>query len=255
MSIALTNGATLKGQISSTAAIHVTKAGSDAVKAAAAGEKTSDAWTSYQNTSFPIGHYFDIGQVANRIQSNTFNTVDVSVDDGSTWTVTGDGILNNVTLADADSITADYPVTLKLSGTLTVDGQEIDLNAAPAAPTEEQPEVEAADADAAPVDQSEDINAAESRPILKMLPLPNRPTKLLSRSMSPPSRLPLATPSATSPSWSTIPPRLSPIPIRAAVPAVLAALAALAALVAPAAPVVLAAARRLTRSGTRARIS
>lgn len=37
--------------------------------------------------------------------------------------------------------------------------------------------------------------------------------------------------------------------------AVLAALAALAALVAPAAPVVLAAARRLTRSGTRARIS
>lgn len=95
MSVALTNGATLKGQISSTAAIHVTKAGSDAVKAAAAGEKTSNAWTSYQNTSFPIGHYFDIGQVANRIQSNTFNIVDVNVEDGSTWTVTGDGILNS----------------------------------------------------------------------------------------------------------------------------------------------------------------
>lgn len=147
MSIDLTNGSSLTGQISSTAAIHVTKAGSDAVKAAASGAKASDSWTEYQNTEFPIGHYFDIGQVANRIQSNTYNTIDVTVEDGSVWNVTGDGILNNIDLAQATSISADKPVTLRLSGDLTIAGEKVDLTAAP----EE-------DADAA--EQSED--AAEA---------------------------------------------------------------------------------------------
>ena len=102
MYVNLTNGTTLAGQISSTTAVHVTKTGSDAVKAAAPGEKASEGWTAYQNTSFPIGHYFDIGQVANMVKSNTYNTIDVNVDGTSVWNVTGDGILNNVTAASAD---------------------------------------------------------------------------------------------------------------------------------------------------------
>ena len=126
MSINLQDGATLKGQISSTAAIHVTKEGSDAVANAPSGQKASEDWLQYQNTSFPIGHYFDIGQVANTIQSNTFNTIDVNVESGSVWNVTGNGILNNVT-ADSDGIVAEAPVTLSVAGTLTLDGQVIDL--------------------------------------------------------------------------------------------------------------------------------
>lgn len=128
MTINLTGSSTLEGQISSTAAIHVTKAGSDAVKAAPAGKKASEDWLQYQNISFPIGHYFDIGQVANRIQSNTYNTIDVNVEPGSVWTVTGNGIVNNVTAA-SDGIVASTPVTLYVAGTLTLDGQPVDLTA------------------------------------------------------------------------------------------------------------------------------
>lgn len=122
--ITLSGKTTLKGQISSTAAIHVTKEGSDAIKAAPAGQKTSENWVKYQNTSFPIGHYFDIGQVANMVASNGFNTVDVVVKDSAKWNVTADGIVNNVTAASS-AIVADKAVTLTVQGTLTLDGKVV----------------------------------------------------------------------------------------------------------------------------------
>ena len=120
--ITLSGSTTLKGQISSTATIHVTKAGSDAIAAAPAGEKASEAWVQYQNCSFPIGQYYDIGQVANMVKSNGLNSVDVVIEDEAVWTVTADGIVRNVT-ASSNSIVADKPVTLTVEGTLTLDGQ------------------------------------------------------------------------------------------------------------------------------------
>ena len=122
--ITLAGSTTLKGQISSTAAIHVTKEGSDAIAAAPAGQKASENWVKYQNTSFPIGHYYDIGQVANKVASNGFNTVDVVVEDNAVWTVTADGIVNNVTAASS-AIKADKAVTLTVQGLLTLDGKII----------------------------------------------------------------------------------------------------------------------------------
>ena len=122
--ITLSGKTTLEGQISSTAAIHVTKEGSDAVKAAAAGAKASEDWVKYQNTSFPIGHYFDIGQVANKVSSNGLNTVDVIIEDEAVWTVTADGIVKNVTAASS-AIIADKPVTLIVEGVLTLDGKVV----------------------------------------------------------------------------------------------------------------------------------
>ena len=126
MTVNLTGDSTLTGQVSSTNAIHVTYKGSQAVKTAAV--KTSDDWTQYQNTSFTIAHYFDIGQVANRVQSNSLNTIDMNVEEGSHWNVTAEGILNNITLANAASISAETPVTIKVAGDLTIGDETIDLS-------------------------------------------------------------------------------------------------------------------------------
>lgn len=122
VNIVLNGGTTLDGQISSTAAIHVTKEGSDAVKAAPAGQKASESWLKYQLTSFPIGEYWNIGQVANKVYYNGVNTIDVTVADKAVWTVTADGIVNNVTAASG-AIVAKTPVTLTVTGTLTLDGK------------------------------------------------------------------------------------------------------------------------------------
>ena len=124
LKITLNGTTTLAGQISSTSAIHVTKEGSDAVKAAAAGQKASENWLKYQLTSFPIGEYWNIGQVANKVYTNGVNTIDVIVADKAVWTVTAGGIVNNLT-ADSDAIVAEAPVTLTVNGTLTLDGKVV----------------------------------------------------------------------------------------------------------------------------------
>jgi len=124
LKITLNGTTTLAGQISSTSAIHVTKEGSDAVKAAAAGKKASEDWLQYQLTSFSIGEYWNIGQVANKVYSNGVNTIDVTVADEAVWTVTAGGIVNNLT-ADSDAILAEVPVTLTVNGTLTLDGKVV----------------------------------------------------------------------------------------------------------------------------------
>lgn len=53
---------------------------------------------------------------------------DLSFDADSRWTVTGSTGVGNLTLADADCITAETPVTVKVYGTLTIDGQPVTEN-------------------------------------------------------------------------------------------------------------------------------
>lgn len=128
MTINLSGSTTLAGQISSTTAIHVTKAGSDAIKNAPAGAKASEAWLEHQNTEFPIGHYYDIGQVANKVASNTYNTIDVNITEDAVWTVTADGIVNNVSAASNAIVAAEgKTVTLSVAGTLTLDGTVVEI--------------------------------------------------------------------------------------------------------------------------------
>jgi hypothetical protein len=124
LDVNLSGSTTLTGMISSTDAIHVTKDGSDAIAAAAAGEKASEDWVQYQNTSFDISHYYDIGQVANKVNYNGFNDINVTLTGDATWSVTGDGIVNNLT-AKSDAITAEEDVIITVMGTLTLDGETI----------------------------------------------------------------------------------------------------------------------------------
>ena len=124
LAINLGKGASLTGMISATDAIHVTKEGSDAVKAAKAGEKASEDWLKYQLTSFKIGEYYNIGQVANRVFYNGNNNIDVTLTDDAVWNVTGSGIIRNLTAA-SKAITSDKAVTITVKGTLKLDGAVI----------------------------------------------------------------------------------------------------------------------------------
>ncbi len=61
-----------------------------------------------------------LGHVINRNYFNGYNMVNVTVNDQAVWNITGDAIVNNVTLAGADSVSAESPVTVTVYGTLTV---------------------------------------------------------------------------------------------------------------------------------------
>ena len=89
LNVTFGEGTTYSGAIASTAAIHVTYDGSQAVKAnggyAFDDEETAAAFAEqYQNTSFTIEEYWSIGQVANLVSDNGGNAVNV--------TLTGDAV-------------------------------------------------------------------------------------------------------------------------------------------------------------------
>ena len=124
VSVNLSGSTTLKGAISATSAIHVSKEGADAVAAAPAGAKASEKWLDYQLTSFSIGEYYNIGQVANKVFYNGYNDIDVTITDHAAWNVTADGIVKNLT-ASSNAVTADRAVTITVMGMLKLDGKVI----------------------------------------------------------------------------------------------------------------------------------
>ena len=104
LDVTIGSGATVNGAIASTAAIHVTKDGSDYVKntlhGAAVEDVTDATLLGFQNTSFTISDYFDIGQVANALYSNGGNKINVSVVGEGTWNVNGNSIIDTLEIAD-----------------------------------------------------------------------------------------------------------------------------------------------------------
>ena len=85
MELKLGEGATLDGAVASTAAVHVTYDGSAELKANGGDafetvEEAADFVKEYQNTYFDMTHYFDIGHVANLIDYNGGNDIDVTLE-------------------------------------------------------------------------------------------------------------------------------------------------------------------------------
>ena len=111
------------GAIASTAAIHVTCEGSELVKANG-GFAFDDAEAAaafagqYQNTYFTIDEYFSIGQVANLVNDNGGNAIDIALTDGAVWNVTGTSLIRSLT------ISGDSRVVIPEGVVLTVDGTE-----------------------------------------------------------------------------------------------------------------------------------
>lgn len=65
-----------------------------------------------------------LGHVVNQNYFNGYNQVNVTVENGAAWTVTGDSLVYNLT-ANSSDITATAPVTITVKGTLTLDGKAV----------------------------------------------------------------------------------------------------------------------------------
>ena len=110
------------GAIASTAAIHVTYEGSKAVKenggfAFDDAEEADVFADKYQNTYFTINEYWSIGQVANLVNSNGSNKINVTLADGAVWNVTATSLVDSLVIGDGCKVVVPEGVTL------TVDGQ------------------------------------------------------------------------------------------------------------------------------------
>ena len=125
LNVTLGEGATLKGAAASTAAIHVTYEGSTAVAAnkGFAAKNTEDAvyqtYLDAQNKEFTISEYYDIGQVANLINDNGANDINITLTNDAVWDVTGDSLIDTLT------IEGDAKVNLDASSSFIVKDKKI----------------------------------------------------------------------------------------------------------------------------------
>ena len=114
-------GATYSGAIAATSAIHVTYEGSQAVKAnggyAFDDEETAATFAEqYQNTSFTIEEYWSIGQVANLVNDNGANAVNVTLTDNAVWTVTGTSLFSSLTIEGDAQVVIPEGTVLSVNG-------------------------------------------------------------------------------------------------------------------------------------------
>ena len=120
------SGATYSGAIASTSAIHVTYEGSVLVKEN--GGFAFDNWeeacafaNEYQNTYFTINEYWSIGQVANYVNDNAANVIDIMLEDGAVWQVTGTSLIHSLTISGDSSVIIPEGVVLTVNGTAYTD--------------------------------------------------------------------------------------------------------------------------------------
>jgi len=120
LNVTFGEGAEYTGAIASTSAIHVTYDGSVAVKESGgyAFDDTEEAAAfaaQYQNTSFTIEEYWSIGQVANLVNDNGANTVNVILTDDAVWNVTGTSLVESLTIGNDAQVIVPEGVTLTVS--------------------------------------------------------------------------------------------------------------------------------------------
>ena len=121
LNVTFGEGAAYSGAIASTSAIHVTYDGSVAIKENG-GNAFDDADEAaafaarYQNTSFTIEEYWSIGQVANLVNDNGANPVNVTLTDDAVWNVTGTSWVEFLTIGDDAQVVVPEGVTLMVNG-------------------------------------------------------------------------------------------------------------------------------------------
>jgi len=132
LNVTFGEGAIYSGAIAATSAIHVTYDGSQTVKAnggyAFDDEETAATFAEqYQNTSFTINEYWSIGQVANLVNDNGGNAVNVTLTGDAVWNVTGTSLIASLTIEEDARVIVPDGITLTVNGvnytgcTLTLD--------------------------------------------------------------------------------------------------------------------------------------
>jgi len=116
------SGAQYSGAIASTAAIHTTYEGSVLIKenggcAFDDEEEAASFAAQYQNTYFTINEYWGIGQVANLVNYNGANGIEVSLNDGAVWNVSGTSLISSLTITGSSRVVIPEGVTLTVNGT------------------------------------------------------------------------------------------------------------------------------------------
>ncbi len=126
LNVTFGKGVSYEGAIASTAAVHVTYDGSakiknsggfafdDAASAAAFAEE-------YQNTSFTINEYWSLGQVANLVNDNGANAVNITLTDDAVWQVSGTSLISSLTISDNAKVIVPADITLTINGTAYTD--------------------------------------------------------------------------------------------------------------------------------------
>lgn len=122
LNVSFGSGASYEGAIASTAAIHVTYDGSvqlknnggfafdDASSAAAFVKK-------YQNTSFTINEYWNLGQVANLVNDNAANAINITLTNDAVWQVSGTSLISRLTISGNAKVIIPAGITLTVNGT------------------------------------------------------------------------------------------------------------------------------------------
>ena len=110
LTVTLGKNSTLEGAISASSAMHVQmELGEDGYYY----DYVKDAQGNYvQATSFTEDEYYLLGHVVNKAYSNGYNSVDVSLTDNATWTVTETSYLSSLTVGE----------NAEVIGEMTVDG-------------------------------------------------------------------------------------------------------------------------------------
>lgn len=121
LNVTFGEGADYSGAIACTSAIHVTYEGSVAVKdnGGTAFDDADEAATfaaQYQNTAFTIEEYWSIGQVANLVNDNGANAVNVTLTDDAVWTVLDTSLIASLTLEGSARVIVPESVTLTVGG-------------------------------------------------------------------------------------------------------------------------------------------
>ena len=119
-------GSQYSGAIASTSAIHVTYDGSVLVKenggyAFDNAEEAAAFAAQYQNTSFTINEYWSIGQVANLVNSNGANAINITLEDDAVWNVTNTSLITSLTINGSAKVIVPAGVTLTVGDTTYTD--------------------------------------------------------------------------------------------------------------------------------------
>ena len=70
----------------------------------------------YQNTSFTINEYWSIGQVANLVNDNGGNAVNVILTRDAVWNVTGISLIASLTIEGDAQVVVPEGITLAVNG-------------------------------------------------------------------------------------------------------------------------------------------
>ena len=71
----------------------------------------------HKNTSFTINEYWSIGQVANLVNDNSANTVNVTLTGDAVWNVTGISLIASLTIEGDAQVVVPEGITLTVNGT------------------------------------------------------------------------------------------------------------------------------------------